>query len=88
MKTTQIEIVRNQLREHGEVSRNWCLSQYISRLSAIILDLAHEGYEFKTFRRDGDYVYMLLNAPKRRVCSFEDIERDGVRMKREIVSYI
>ena len=57
--------VIQKLRADGEVSRNWCLSQYISRLSAIIQVLESEGYIFETKTKDGDYVYKIKDAPKR-----------------------
>jgi hypothetical protein len=47
MKTSQKDIVEKQLKEYGEVSRNFCLKNYISRLSAIIQKLEEEGWEFE-----------------------------------------
>jgi hypothetical protein len=62
-KPTQKDIVLKQLRETGSVSRNWCLSRYISRLSAIMLDLKNEGVTFEGKDKDGDYVYYLYDTP-------------------------
>lgn len=59
--------VIQQLREHGRVTRNQALANYISRLGAIIYVLKNEGYEFTTSDRDGDYVYTLVDAPKRQI---------------------
>lgn len=64
MKKTQKQIVINQLLENNEISRNWCLQNYISRLSAIIYTLEKEGWSFKTANRGGDYVYMIDEYPK------------------------
>ena len=61
MKTSQKQIVINQLRAEGSVSRNWCLQRYISRLSAIIYDLRKRGWEFTEIRRGGDYLYVWKN---------------------------
>lgn len=63
MKKTQIQIVKEQLKESGEVTRNWCLQKYISRLSAIVQILEQEGYTFQTSHRDGDYVYKAVVSP-------------------------
>ncbi len=65
MKKTQIQIVKDQLKENGMVSRNWCLQRYISRLSAIIQVLELEGFEFTTEHLEGDYVYRKVGVPKK-----------------------
>ncbi len=61
---TQKEIVLKELRETGFVSRNWCLSNHISRLGAIMNRLKNEGIKFRTVSertkdRVGDYKYIL-----------------------------
>ncbi len=62
-------MVVEQLEKTGEVSRNWALRNYISRLSAIIYDLRHgdeweidgEFRESTTiFGKGKDYVYIWL----------------------------
>ncbi len=60
---TQHSFIKQVLRDKGEVSRNFALSQFISRLGAIICDLKKEGWEFDIERRNGDYVYKLKQAP-------------------------
>lgn len=64
----QIDIVEEQLKEYGEVTRNWCLERYISRLGSIICKLKKKGYEFETeYRVSGnskDYVYKVVTSPK------------------------
>lgn len=67
MKKTQKSKVIERLREFGEVSRNWCLDQYITRLAAIVAVLKTEGYEFETYELDGDYFYKVASAPRRMV---------------------
>lgn len=67
MKQTQLQIIKDKLAKHGEISRNECLQNYISRLSAIIQRLESEGYEFTTEHRKGDYVYILKARPLKKV---------------------
>ncbi len=67
MKTTQKQIVEKQLKEYGEVSRNFCLKNYISRLSAIIQDLEEDGWEFETVRDNGDYKYVTKKSIYKKV---------------------
>lgn len=62
-KPTQREWVISQLKEYGEISRNNCLTQRITRLSAIIQDLEEENYVFEPKWRGGDYVYVLQGRP-------------------------
>lgn len=64
MKKTQLEWVKSQLAQYGEITRNQCLQERITRLSAIILVLKSEGFDFTTSRRGGDYVYKLASAPE------------------------
>lgn len=52
------------MRKQGYVSRNWALNNYISRLSAIMLDLKKEGINFEPKDKDGDYTYYLKDKPK------------------------
>jgi len=47
---SQKQIIIEKLKEDGQVSRNWALSNYISRLSAIIYNLKDIGWEFETFK--------------------------------------
>jgi len=64
-KQTQEAFVYAQLKSKGKISRNFCLSKYISRLGAIIHTLRHdfnltiEGGYVKT-KRGRDYVYTIL----------------------------
>lgn len=88
MRKTQIEWVKQQLQANGEISRNECLRNYISRLGAIICLLKALGYTFHTFRRDGDYVYKLGEVPKRKVTEFVPVYIDGVRHMRPVVKYV
>jgi hypothetical protein len=63
MKNTQLKMIKDQLLLTGEVSRNWCLQRYCSRLGARIMDLKKEGWVFTTEKRNGDYVYKLEAYP-------------------------
>lgn len=58
-KETQVEFVVRTLLSTGEISRNFCLRNYISRLGAIMNNLKKVGWDFTTERRGGDYVYKL-----------------------------
>ena len=66
---TQIQWVKNRLKLNKKISRNKCLKEFISRLSAIIAILKNQGWEFetkyiKTASKYGwtgkDYVYYLI----------------------------
>ena len=46
-KLTQLSWARHQLKTRGYVSRNDALKNHITRLSAIILELKHEGLEIE-----------------------------------------
>ena len=66
MKKSQKQIVWEQMSKKGYVSRNWCLSRYISRLSAIMNQLKFEGIIADghwgrkiTNKQDNDYYYVL-----------------------------
>ena len=59
LKKTQKQIVIDQLNEYGEVTRNFALQNYISRLGAIICQLNDDGWELEGKYRGGDYVYMV-----------------------------
>ena len=65
-KQTQLEWVKRQLRENGEVTRNQALREYITRLGARIDDLKNEGWkiegEFVKTPYGKDYRYKLKVA--------------------------
>lgn len=63
MKKTQLKMIKDQLLTYGEVSRNWCLSKYCSRLGARINDLKRQGWTFETEKRGGDFVYIAIQVP-------------------------
>jgi hypothetical protein len=58
---TQLERVKGKILRDGYITRNECLRNYISRLSAIIYTLESK-YDmiFKTEEVGGDYKYILL----------------------------
>lgn len=64
MKLTQKKRILNQLRNTGSVTRNWALSQFISRLGAIILELKKEGMHIEGAHKGTDYIYTLKDKPK------------------------
>lgn len=63
MKLTQKDRVAKRLLQVGKISRNECLKNFISRLSAIIQDLEVEGWVFETKQVKGDYVYKVVKSP-------------------------
>lgn len=73
-RETQKEWVKRRLDDAGEISRNECLANYISRLGAIIASLKNDGYRFVSFYRKTafgrDYVYKLKKDD--RPLSFSD----------------
>jgi len=66
-KITQLQWVKDKLKKDGFITRNECLSNYISRLGAIISVLKEQGYEFEAgyfkletmFGISKDYKYTL-----------------------------
>ncbi|NCD11024.1 MAG: hypothetical protein EOL93_00605 [Epsilonproteobacteria bacterium] len=66
LNSSQKEYVIKRLMEDGQISRNHCLSHYISRLGAIICDLKKDGFEisgdYEKVGNGKDFVYRLLNA--------------------------
>lgn len=60
---TQKQRVEKRLREMRIITRNECLRNYITRLSAIINDLKNEGWIFETEHFRGDYRYFLKSCP-------------------------
>lgn len=76
---TQEKFVLDQLESKGKISRNICLQNYISRLSAIILNLKKKGYDFRTEREGGDYVYHLVSKPQEE----EDVWQPEVLKRRQ-----
>lgn len=67
MKPTQLQIVVKKLQEDGQISRNWALQRFISRLGAIICQLKKSGWDISGknehtlggYGRGLDYVYKL-----------------------------
>ena len=62
-KLNQEQRVVLKLKRDGYITRNECLSVYISRLSSIILKLKNKGWDFETKDVKGDYVYTTIKTP-------------------------
>jgi len=62
---TQEQFVEDILLEDGEISRNYCLSRFITRLGAIIWKLKDRGYEitgqYVKTATGKDFIYKLIN---------------------------
>ena len=88
MKTSQKKRIVRKLARDGFVTRNECLNQHITRLSAFILALKKEGYKFRAEKTKKDYKYHLLEAPQNSLCNprkVEPVYENGVIIKyREI----
>ena len=67
MKKTQEQFVINALRSEGEVTRNWALQNYISRLGAIIYSLNKRKWvitgRYRKYSGGKDFVYTLISEP-------------------------
>lgn len=65
---TQKSFVISHLRANKEITRNECLQNRLTRLSAIIFDLGKEGWIIKgDWRKTAygkDYIYFLISEPK------------------------
>ncbi len=89
MRQTQRMWVEKQLREHGEVTRNTALQNFISRLGAIVHGMRASGWQITPSRRGRDYVYTLGEAPKRKVSVFEPVWEGGrIVARREVVKMV
>jgi len=72
LKNSQAKFVEEHLRISGNITRNYCLTQYISRLSAIICDMNSKGYIISGERvpvttkwgKGFDYRYTIIKQPK------------------------
>ena len=89
-RQTQAQFVINRLRQRGQISRNECLQNYITRLGAIICDLKEDGWTFSAsyIRNDHggrDYVYFLQNSPFKKVEYRVEGELVGSRYERVVV---
>lgn len=56
---TQLAWAKAELKEHGQVTRNQALGQYITRLAARINDLREQGMNIVGSKEGKDYVYKL-----------------------------
>ena len=67
-KMTQREFVEMNLKKNGCIDRNFCLQNYITRLTSIIYLLKNDGWEFEIERpkvqtpwgTGRDYRYVLV----------------------------
>jgi hypothetical protein len=76
MKKTQEQIVIEQLKQNGFITRNWCLQNYISRLGAIICDLNKKGWDIQgdwiKTEHSKDYKYHLISHPTRTITQIDE----------------
>jgi len=77
MNTTQLQFVIDKLETDGMISRNHCIRNYITRLSAIILDLKKKGYVFTTYYSDNnDYIYSWEG--------FKEVKEEKVKVREQL----
>lgn len=63
MKKQKI-FVLNQLLKKGQVSRNTCLQNFISRLGAIMCVFKEDGLKYQGKYDKGDYIYKVKNQKR------------------------
>lgn len=67
-KKSQKQFVLEILRKEGYITRNYCLQNYISRLSDIIFKLKTNGINIEgQDMENGDYKYTLIDKPKEQI---------------------
>lgn len=71
MNKTQKQIVWAQLSKKGYVSRNWCLSKFITRMASLATRLRYEGTDIRgywgyniTNKGGKDFYYVLADFIK------------------------
>jgi len=80
---TQKELVINKLRTDGFISRNWALSQYITRLSALILTLKQEGWELEGENEKRDFYYKVKGSPfKKIIYKVEGLDKEIIKYEK------
>lgn len=84
MKKTQEERVIGKLLRDGQITRNECLKNYISRLGAIICNLKKDGWDFETKHIKGDYAYIVKVCPLRKETLF--VPSIGKRIDRYVAN--
>ena len=75
IKLTQGQYVESELRINGSITRNKCLKEYITRLSAIICDMNKKGYVIEANRiptttrwgKGFDYEYKVVHKPSKSI---------------------
>ena len=80
---SQLKFIRDILLEHKEISRNFCLKHYITRLGARINDLKKEGMIFRTERKNGDFIYHLLEEKKEFEQAMAEWEHENLHKRME-----
>jgi Helix-turn-helix domain len=63
-RKTQLQIIAGILERDGRITRNQCLSMFISRLAARVADLEAAGWKFETGKVGNDYEYRVVERPK------------------------
>jgi hypothetical protein len=68
---TQLEFIREKLLTDGYITRNYCLSRFISRLGAHINRLNNSGMKIKgenlKTQNGMDYIYRLVKPEQKKL---------------------
>jgi hypothetical protein len=78
MKQSKHQRVIKKLLRDGFITRNECLKNYISRLSAIIQVLEEEGWKFDAKDYDKDYIYRVLHCPIKKTEFINPITKETI----------
>jgi len=64
---TQEQIIKNLLISQKQVTRNWAVKNYITRLGSIVNRLNGSGWKiigkYEKYEHGTDYVYTLIEKP-------------------------
>jgi hypothetical protein len=78
----QKQFIVKMLLKDGQVSRNTCLQNYVSRLGAIICQLQKEGWSFEAgYEPKGmgkDYIYKTIRCPFKKVEFINPITKETI----------
>lgn len=92
-KETQKQFVIKELKEHGFISRNHCIENFITRLASIMTELKNDGWVFTTdwvanTKPDGskgkDFIYRTYSKPKEWITEIYT-NVDGERRARKVL---
>jgi len=72
---TQLQKITYILESEGSISRNRCISMYITRLAARIDDLERMGWKFRHEKDGNDYRYYVEDMPLPKQLTFAELQK-------------